>query len=116
MLMGDTIRIPGVLKIQLNFDERGQKLIPKLMRWTGATTYKDMFNNALTLLDWAIDQRAKGRIVASMDETNETYKELVMPALQHAADLGTEQQYSADWPAKSEAQTVQATPATAQRG
>lgn len=102
-------------KIQLNFDDRGQQLVRKLMSWTGSTTYKDIFNNALTLLDWALDQRAHGLIVASMDEGNETYKELVMPALQNAAAIGKQREYSADWSSESAMPAAEAAPAAANR-
>ena len=42
---------------------------------------KDLFNAALTLLEWAVGERRKGRTIASMDEASMKYKELAMPAL-----------------------------------
>jgi hypothetical protein len=75
------------MKIQLTFDKDGEKLVASLLKWIGAKTYMDLFNNALTLLDWAIRQRTQGRIIASLDEKSQTYRELLMPCLQKAASL-----------------------------
>jgi len=48
-------------------------------------TYKELFGNALTLVDWAVAEVRKGRIIASVNEQDMKYKELVMPILQTAA-------------------------------
>jgi hypothetical protein len=74
------------MRIQLDFDEKGAKTVERLKEQTGLKTHKDLFNNALTLLDWAVSQRQKGRIVASMDEVEKNYKELQMPSLEYAAE------------------------------
>lgn len=73
------------MRIQLDLDEVGMKLLDELKTATGSKTHKELFNNAITLLDWAISQRQSGRIVASLDESNKNYKELQMPALEYAA-------------------------------
>lgn len=36
----------------------------------------DVVNTALSLLGWALEEQAAGRIVGSIDETHGTYKEL----------------------------------------
>ena len=48
-------------------------------------TYKELFNNALTLLEWSIEETKAGRTLASIDETQESYRVLVMPILQRIA-------------------------------
>ncbi|MGH9453393.1 MAG: hypothetical protein ACRD2O_05430 [Terriglobia bacterium] len=73
------------MRIQLDFDEDGVNLINEIKESTGLSTYKDVFNNALTLFEWAIRQGQKGRVVGSLDEENENYSELQMPALQRAS-------------------------------
>jgi hypothetical protein len=73
------------MRIQLDLDEVGMKLLDELKAATGSKTHKELFNNAITLLDWAISQRQSGRIVASLDESSKNYKELQMPALEYAA-------------------------------
>ncbi len=73
------------MKIQLDLDEKGARTVERLKEQTGLKTHKDLFNNAVTLLDWAVTQRQKGRIIASMDETEQNYRELQMPVLEYAA-------------------------------
>lgn len=73
------------MRIQLDLDDDGMRLLERLKKATGAKTHKELFNNALTLLEWAVNQREKGRVVASLDESTETYRELQMPALEYAA-------------------------------
>ncbi len=73
------------MRIQLDMDNEGMRWIEELKGATGLKTHKDLFNNSLTLLDWAVQQRQEGRIIASLDERNKDYKELQMPALERAA-------------------------------
>jgi hypothetical protein len=83
-------RIGGsVMRVQLDLDQPGVGLLEELKEKTGGKTYKEVFNNAITLLDWAVRQRQEGRVVASLDETNMNYKELQMPALEVAARQAT---------------------------
>lgn len=71
------------MRIQLDLDDAGIEMVDELKRLTGSRTYKDLFNNALSLLDWAVQQRIQGRKIASMDTRNENWRELVMPALRY---------------------------------
>jgi hypothetical protein len=68
-------------KIQLELPKERIAEIEDLMRRTNTATKKDFINNALTLLEWAIEERENGRIITSLDERNKSYKELVMPIL-----------------------------------
>lgn len=61
-------------------DERIEEL-DALLRRTGLRTRVQLFNAALSLFEWAVRQRESGRIIASIDERNGTYKELEMPGL-----------------------------------
>ncbi len=74
------------MKIQLDFDEQGARTIERLKEQTGVKTHKDLFNNAITLLEWAVNQRQKGRIITSTDEAEENFRELQMPVLEYAAN------------------------------
>jgi hypothetical protein len=56
-----------------------------LMRELGISTKKDLFNQALTLLEWAARERRTGRIIASVDEASEQYKQVLLPALERVA-------------------------------
>lgn len=73
------------MRIQLEFDEQSMRLLERLKQETGLNTHKELFNNALTLFDWAVRQRQQDRIIASMNEETRDYKELQMPALEYAA-------------------------------
>ncbi len=74
------------MRIQVEFDESGIETIDRLKGKTGLATYKDLFNNALALFSWAINERLKGRIIVSLNEDSREYKELHMPSLEHAAE------------------------------
>src|SRR6266480_1223125 len=75
----------GLLRIQLDLDKAGKEQLDHLEGITGLKRHTDFFNAAMTLLDWAVQQRRAGRIIASLDESSMNCKELQMPALEHAA-------------------------------
>jgi hypothetical protein len=70
-----------MVRIQFELPEEKVKELEALMREAQISTRKDLFNNALTLFEWALQERKTGRTIASVDEHNKKYKELVMPAL-----------------------------------
>lgn len=73
------------MRIQVEFDENGMRMIEDLKKKTGISTYKDLFNNALALLSWSVEQRENARTIASVDESTKEYRELQMPSLEYAA-------------------------------
>ncbi len=70
-----------MIRIQFELPEEKVKELQALMDEAGIATRKDLFNNALTLFEWALKECRSGRTIASVDEHNKKYKELVMPAL-----------------------------------
>ena len=72
-----------MVRIQLDLPEEQVKELDALMKETKITTRKDLFNNALTLFQWAVKAKRSGLIIASVDESSKTSKELLMPALEH---------------------------------
>jgi hypothetical protein len=70
-----------MVRIQFELPEEKVKELEEMMREARITTRKDLFNNALTLFEWALKECKTGRTIASVDEHNKKYKELVMPAL-----------------------------------
>ena len=70
-----------MVRIQFELPEEKVKELEAIMAEARITTKKDLFNNALTLWEWAVQERQNGRTIASVDEDNKKYKELVMPAL-----------------------------------
>jgi len=73
------------VRIQLDLDAPGVELVEELKRLTGSRTYKELFNNAISLFDWAVQQHIQGRKVTSVDAKYENCRELIMPALEHSA-------------------------------
>ncbi|MDO9426981.1 MAG: hypothetical protein Q7T93_09095 [Methylobacterium sp.] len=59
--------------------------LQRLMSISGITTQKDFVNNAITILEWAIEQSQKGNEVVSLNKKHKKYDVLVMPLLKHAA-------------------------------
>jgi hypothetical protein len=43
----------------------------------------DIARDALTLFNWAVDERAKGRLILSSDESGERIVRLAMPSLEN---------------------------------
>src|SRR5216684_6701511 len=74
----------GDVRIQIDIDESGEQFLNSIKQATGLSTYKDIFNNAITLFEWAIRQRAEGRVISSLDERTKKYREMTMPALEEA--------------------------------
>jgi len=75
-----------MVRMQFELTEDQNRGLEALKDKIKVRTKKDLINNALTLLEWAIQEREKGRIIASVDEQNDRYKELVMPILSAAAN------------------------------
>jgi|SRR5882757_4732162 len=93
------------MRIQIELDEHGVAIVDRVQGMTGISTYKDLFNNAITLLDWAARQSYKGLAIAAADEEKQQFRELEMPALQYAASKG-----------RTERELLQQMSKTAERG
>lgn len=74
-----------MIRIQFELPEEKVKELEGLMQEANITTKKDLFNNALTLFEWAINEKKGGNVIASVDEDRQNFKELVMPALSSVA-------------------------------
>lgn len=70
-----------VVRVQLDLTESRIKELEEIMVKTGVSTRKDVFENALVLLDWAVSQADRGRTFGAWDENTETFHEVLMPAL-----------------------------------
>jgi hypothetical protein len=75
------------MRIQFEISNNRLKELEALMDAAGVNTKKELLNNALTLLEWAIEEERKGRIIASLDEQTKKYRELVMPIFRSARQL-----------------------------
>lgn len=68
-------------RIQFEVEEDKLKEIEELQEAIGARTRTDLFNYALTLLKWALEEEEKGRIIASIDEEAGKYKQIEIPRI-----------------------------------
>ena len=73
------------MRIQLELPETQVAELKRLMEENGIDTYKDLFNNSLTMFEWALEEVKNGKVLASVDEKNEKYRVLVMPLLERVA-------------------------------
>jgi metal-responsive CopG/Arc/MetJ family transcriptional regulator len=72
-----------MVRIQLDLPEDQVAQLDELMKETNIVTRKELFNNALTLFQWAVKAKRAGRMVVSVDEASGNAKELLMPALEN---------------------------------
>ena len=67
------------VRLQFEIPEDRLEALDALMEEAGMRTRTELFNNATTLLKWAVKQRAGGRMVASVDHEDKSFIELEMP-------------------------------------
>ncbi|MGH8536612.1 MAG: hypothetical protein ACREXM_09140 [Gammaproteobacteria bacterium] len=72
------------MRIQFELTEEKANELTQLMNTI--STKKDLFENALTFLEWAVNelQQDPDRIIGSIKEKEDTYKELQMAAFSNA--------------------------------
>jgi len=73
------------MKIQIEVQDWVVSQLEDLKDITGSDDYKELFNHAVALLAWAVEQRAAGNAVASIDSEAKEFRRLQMPALEYAA-------------------------------
>jgi hypothetical protein len=69
------------MSIILELDEAASKALSELEERTGWNPSR-IFSYALSLMLWAFTRRSQGRIVASIDEHGQSYRELEVPAVE----------------------------------
>jgi hypothetical protein len=74
------------VRIQIDFDEKRVRELERIMETCGMSTKKELFNNALTLFEWAVDAVQHERTIASFSEKEQKFRELEMPVLRAAAN------------------------------
>jgi hypothetical protein len=73
------------MRIQLELNESGSQLLDEIRSAIGEKndnrrmSHRELFDYAITFLHWGIKERQKNRIIASLDEKEKNYKELIMP-------------------------------------
>jgi hypothetical protein len=72
-------------RLQLDLSPQEVERMNWMMLVCGMENRKDLFNNALTLLEWAAFEVGQGRKVASFDDNKKERTILSMPVLNAAA-------------------------------
>lgn len=69
--------------VRLQFEVYEDQLpkLEELMRSLGLRRRAELFNQALSMLSWALKEHARGRVIVSMDEASGTRTEFVMYGL-----------------------------------
>lgn len=75
------------VRVQYDLPVERLKDFEDLRKETGATSNREVMSTALALLQWSVREVKRGRSIASVDEANMKFKEIWMPALEHAASL-----------------------------
>lgn len=89
-------------RFQFDVKEARVPEVRALMKDIGAESNKELFDNALTLLEWAVGEVKSGNTIASVNESKQMYRELQMPALRHAASKLAEYPSAVDVSAPSQ--------------
>ncbi len=71
------------MRLNLEISNAHMDALKALQKRTGAGSMKDLVNHALTMLEWAVDETAKGNEIAAVNEKKEVYRVLITPLLQH---------------------------------
>ena len=77
-------RFMDTVRLQFEIDEDALQELDQLQRLGSLRTKKDLLNNAITLLQWAVRQRTAGRAIMSVGEDG-SQRELEMPFLETAS-------------------------------
>ena len=88
----------NTIRLQFEIDEGWLQELEELRRLGGLRRKKDLLNNALTLLRWAVKQRLNGRTIVSVGQ-DDSERELEMPYLEAVAASATKQATTAAAPA-----------------
>lgn len=67
------------MRLQIELPEDRVQYLKSLMEVANIDTYKQLFNISISILEWALREKSRGRIIASMDEGDGSYKELILP-------------------------------------
>ena len=71
----------GTTRWQIEFPDEQVEELEALMRKIRIDTKKDLINNALTLLDWAVSEIERGHAIGSFAQDDERFREVLLPGL-----------------------------------
>jgi hypothetical protein len=73
--------------VRLNFEisEKQMAELKALQLATESASMKELFNSAITTLEWLIEETKKGNEIASVNEEKKVYRVFVTPVLEKIA-------------------------------
>jgi hypothetical protein len=73
--------------MRLNFEmpENRVSALKELQAETGSDSMKELFNNALTMLEWAIKEVKRGNEIAAVTPDQQVHRVFVTPLLERVA-------------------------------
>jgi hypothetical protein len=77
-------------RLQVLMSEERLDELDALVKLTGLKTRTELINYSLTLFEWSVKERLGGRIIASVDEQNERYKEVELPGISLPQSLSSQ--------------------------
>ena len=80
-------RSTRMVRLQFEIPEEQLSSLDELMRQLGVRNRSELFHYAITLLRWTVRQHLNGRSIASVDASNNTYRELEMPIFENLRAL-----------------------------
>jgi len=71
----------------MNFELPEERVneLKQLQTDTGSESMKELFNNALTMLEWAIKEVKHGNEIAAVNEEEKVYRVFITPLLERVA-------------------------------
>jgi hypothetical protein len=73
------------MRLNFEFSEDRIKDLKKLQAETDSDSMKELFNNALTMLEWAIKEVKAGNEIAAVNEEQNVYRVFITPLLERVA-------------------------------
>ncbi len=77
-------------RLQVLMSDKRLDELDTLVKLTGLKTRTELINYSLTLFEWSIKERLGGRIIASVDEQNERFKEVELPGISLPQSLSSQ--------------------------
>ncbi len=77
------------MRIQLELDESFSRIVSQIKTAAGneKMSYRDFFDNAIGFLNWGVKQVQSGRIIAAVNEEEQTYVQITMPLFDRIQEL-----------------------------
>ena len=73
-----------LLRVQFEMSQKRLHDLDRVKAAAGIRTRRELFDNAFTLFEWAVQQAMRGWTVAAVDEETGQFQPLLMPALSNA--------------------------------